>query len=175
MMNDSLWADVAKALDALSPVFLAFLGWLSVQVTGLINTRVKDDRVRAMLQRLDDAVFTAVREVEQVYVTTLKLESADGVLTPIERNRAKETAVRAARTYFGSKGFIELGKVLGLSREELERVLAARVESAVFQLKAQPRVLTDAAHQSQTRFDTLPPAPPPASPAGPQGVPHRVR
>jgi len=143
-MNDSLWASVAHALNALSPLFLAALSWLSIQVASFINTRVKNEKVRAALQRLDDAVFTAVREVEQVLVASLKSASDDGTLTTAERAEVKDAAIKAVRAYMGAKGWTELGSVLGLSSDELERALAARVEGAVYDLRAHPaRVLSN--------------------------------
>lgn len=143
-MNDSLWASVAHALNALSPLFLAALSWLSIQVASFINTRVKNEKVRAGLQRLDDAVFTAVREVEQVLVVSLKTASDDGTLTAAERAEVKDAAIKAVRSYMGAKGWVELGSVLGLSNDELERALAARVEGAVYDLRAHPaRVLSN--------------------------------
>lgn len=136
---------MARALDALSPIFLAALSWLSIQIASFVNARVKNEKVRAGLQRLDDAVFTAVREVEQVLVTSLKTASADGTLTAAERAEVKDAAIKAVRGYMGAKGWLELGSVLGLSNDELERSLAARVEGAVYDLRAHPsRVLSNA-------------------------------
>ena len=44
----------------------------------------------------------------------------------------------------GAKGWLEVGTVLGLSASELERVLAARVEAAVYDLLGHPaRVLSN--------------------------------
>jgi len=159
-MNDSLWAAAARAADALSPIFLAVLSWLSIQIAAFINTRVKNEKVRAGLQRLDDAVFTAVREVEQVLVVSLKTASADGTLTATERVEVKDAALQAVRGYFGSKGWLELGSVLGLSSDELERALAARVEGAVYDLRAHPaRVLNNVLRSALSSGFASQPAP----------------
>jgi hypothetical protein len=164
-MNDSLWAAFARAIDALSPVFLAALSWLAIRIAALINTRVKGEKVRAVLHRLDDAVFTAVREVEQVLVVSLKTASADGSLTEAERAEVKDAATKAVRGYVGAKGWLEFGAVLGLSNDELERVLAARVEAAVYDLRGHPaRVLSNVL---RTAFSTGT-APPPHAANGSQ-------
>lgn len=78
------------------------------------------------------------RQVEQVFVSMLKTASADGVLTSDERRDAKDAAVRAARSYLGAHGVSELCKVLGLVDDEVDRLLGARVEAAVFNLRSHP-------------------------------------
>ena len=143
-MTDSLWTVFARAIAALSPVVLAALSWLSFQIAAFINTRVKNEKRRAALQRLDEAVFVAVREVEQVLVVSLKNASVDGALTQAERAEVKGAAANAVRAYLGAKGWSELGSLLGLSDDELERVLAARVEAAVYDLREHPaRVMSN--------------------------------
>ena len=137
-MTEPLWTVISHAIDALSPVLLAAFSWLSVQIAAYIDARVRNEKIRAALRRLDDGVFVAVREVEQVLVVSLKTASADGALNPEERIHVKTAAAQAVRSYFGSKGWLELGLVLGLSEPELERMLSARVEAAVYELRSQP-------------------------------------
>jgi hypothetical protein len=141
-MNDTLWAHVGNTIHALSPLFVAALSWLSLRVAALINAKVKNERLHGILSRLDDAVFAAVREVEQVYVSMLKTASEDGALTAEERRQAKDAALQAARTYLGPRGLTELGTVLGMVEDDVDRVIGTRIESAVYNLRAQPtRVL----------------------------------
>ncbi|HEX2873071.1 MAG TPA: hypothetical protein VHP33_17535 [Polyangiaceae bacterium] len=152
-MTDTLWAHLARAVEALSPLLLAALSWLSLQVAAFIKTRVQNDRLRGVLERVDDAVLVAVREIEQVYVSRLKNASADGELTADERKDAKDAAVTAARSYLGVRGLVELGKVLGISIDDVDRVVSARVEAAVYNLRAQPTrmlgsVLRSALHRA---------------------------
>lgn len=137
-MTNTLWAQLARAAEALSPLLLAALGWLSLQVAAFINTHVRNERLRGVLARVDDAVLVAVREIEQLYVSRLKNASADGELTAEERKDAKDAAVAAARSYLGARGLVELGKVLGIPLDDVERVVSARVEAAVYNLRAQP-------------------------------------
>jgi hypothetical protein len=137
-MTNTLWAQLARAAEALSPLLLAALGWLSLQVAAFINTHVRNERLRGVLARVDDAVLVAVREIEQLYVSRLKNASADGELTAEERKDAKDAAVAAARSYLGARGLVELGKVLGIPLDDVDRVVSARVEAAVYNLRAQP-------------------------------------
>ena len=161
-MNDILWAHLAKGAEALSPLLLAALSWLSLRVAALINAKVRNERLHGVLTRLDDAVFLAVREVEQVFVSMLKTSSGDGVLSADERRDAKDTAVRAARSYLGAHGVAELTKVLGLVDDEVERLLGARVEAAVYNLRAHPtRMLSSVLRSALANV-----VPPPGSPNG---------
>jgi hypothetical protein len=160
--NSTLWSHVGNAAQALSPLLLAALSWLSMRVAALINAKVKNERVSGVLTRLDDAVFMAVREVEQVFVSMLKTASEDGALTKEERLQAKDAALQAARSYLGPRGLAELAKVLGMNDDDVDRVLAARVESAVYNLRAQPTRMLGSVLRSALK-STLPP---PAKPNG---------
>lgn len=131
MDKDALMGLASQALVALSPIVLAVLGWLSAEAARLINAKVKDARVRGVLLRLDDAVFTAVRETEQVMVGALKLASADGKLTQEEGDAVKREALRKLRLYMGAKGAGDLAKVMGLDTVTLEKFLSARLEACV--------------------------------------------
>lgn len=161
-MNDTLWAHLGNALQALSPIVLAALSWLSLRVAALINTKVKNERLHGILTRLDDAVFAAVREVEQVYVSMIKTASEDGSLTAEERRQAKDAALQAARTHLGPRGLAELGKVLGMNEDEVDRAIGTRVESAVYSLRAQPSRVLGSVLRSALK--TV--APPPGEPNG---------
>ncbi len=138
------WNLAAQAIMALSPILLAALSWLSLQAAGLIKAKVKHENVRGILMRLDDAVFVAVRQVQQVVVDQLKAASADGTLTPEEGRQVKVATLEAIRSYVGPKGVLEICKILGLGDDELERVLGPRVEAAVFELNA--RRVTNGVH-----------------------------
>src|SRR6478736_133089 len=111
-MNDTLWTVIGRAIDVLSPVLLAAFSWLSFQIAAYVSARVKNEKHRAALRRLDETVFVAVREVEQVLVASLKTGRADGTLTQAERIEVKSAAAKAVRAYLGAKGWLELGSAL---------------------------------------------------------------
>ncbi len=161
-MTNMLWTHVARGAEALSPLFLAALSWLSLRIAAFINAKVRNERLHGILARLDDAVFMAVREVEQVFVSMLKTASEDGGLTAKERRQAKDAALQAARSYLGARGLAELSKVLGLHDDEVDRVLAARVEAAVYNLRAQPTRMLGSVLRSALKSVV----PPPGSPNG---------
>jgi hypothetical protein len=124
-----------KIVEVLSPVLLAALTWLAAKVAQLIHAKVKNEYLRGVLFRLDDAVLAAVREVHQVTVEELKARSTDGKLTPEERARAKQVAIDAVKSHLGKRGVGELAKVLGLDNGGVDKLLSTRVEAAVHDLK----------------------------------------
>jgi hypothetical protein len=125
-----------KALEVLSPLLIAGLSWLALKATQLITAKVKNEYLRGVLVRLDDAVLVAVREVQQVTVDGLKAASADGQLTPEERAKVKETALSTIKSHLGAKGLAEVANILGLENGTLDKLLSTRVEAAVHDLKA---------------------------------------
>lgn len=129
-------ADLAfKLIEVLSPVLMAALTWVAAKVAQLISAKVKNEWVRGVLARLDDAVLNAVREVEQSVVAEIKAARADGKLTADERARVKAQAIESIRSHLGVKGLGELGRVLGLEDGCLEKLLSTRVEAAVHDLR----------------------------------------
>lgn len=129
---------VINILLALSPVFLALLGWVAKKIADLIHANVKNAYLKGALVRLDYAVINAVKEVEQTTVEEMRKANADGKITKDEVHRIKAAALASAKSYLGKKGLDELLKVLGIGSEaEVNRVIGNRIESAVHDLKAE--------------------------------------
>ena len=124
-----------KVLQILSPILLAALTWVAAKAAQYIQAKVKNEYLRGVLVRLDDAVLTVVREVQQVTVEAIKSGSADGKLTPDERARVKQAAIDSVKSHLGMKGIAELAKILGLEGGAVEKLLSTRVEAAVHDLR----------------------------------------
>lgn len=126
---------VFSLIEILTPILVAGLTLLSAWLAKLITAKVKGEYLRGVLVRLDEAVFTAVKSVAQTYADTLKSAREDGKLEPAERQEAKRRALNALKSYLGTKGIGELGKILGLaSAKQVEEYLAGKVEAAVHDL-----------------------------------------
>jgi hypothetical protein len=67
-----------KVFEALSPLLLAALTWVAAKAAQYIAAKVKNEYVRGVLVRLDDAVVAAVREVQQVTVEAIKAGAPTG-------------------------------------------------------------------------------------------------
>ena len=80
----------------------------------------------------DKGIQSVLKEVDNEALSlALKTASEDGVLTKEERRQAKDAALQAARSYLGTRGLAELGKVLGLPEDEVDRVIGGRVEASI--------------------------------------------
>lgn len=125
----------SSILEILTPILVAGLTFLSAWLAKLITAKVKGEYLRGVLVRLDEAVFTAVKSVAQTYADALKSAREDGKLEPAERQEAKRRALNALKSYLGTRGIGELGKILGLaSANQVEEYLAGKVEAAVHDL-----------------------------------------
>jgi hypothetical protein len=134
-----------SAAQVIAPVGLAALTWVATKVAALIKARVQNEYLRGVLLRLDDAVFTAVREVHQVAVESIKSANADGRLTPNEKAEMKARALAVIKSHLGLRGIKELAQVMGLDAGNVDGVLSTRVEAAVHDLK-RARVVNGANH-----------------------------
>jgi hypothetical protein len=143
MQDANVWWDLgSRAVIALAPILVAVLGYVSMKAAELLQAKVKNEYLQGILVRLDDAVFTAVCEVQQVVVDKLKSESTDGHLDATGRAHVKAAALEAVRSYLGPKGLTQVGRVLGIPSAGVDRHLESRVEAAVFELRSQkPLVL----------------------------------
>lgn len=99
-------------------VFGPLATWLAVKLGQLITNNVKNTYLQNALLRLDDAVLTAVKEVEQ---------SMKGAPS----GEKKQAAVAALKTYLGPKGYYVVKHALGLDDDSILDLFGAKVEAAV--------------------------------------------
>jgi hypothetical protein len=138
--------DVAlMALQVVAPVLMAALTWAAAKLAALIRSKVDNEYLRGALVRLDDAVFTAVKELQQTVVAEVKAASADGKIDDAERTRIKDVAIANVKSYLGPKGLGVLAELLGLSGGTLEQFLGSRIEAAVHDLRVTERAVTASA------------------------------
>lgn len=136
MESNELWNLVSMAIQGLAPVLLAILSWLGVMASKWIQEKVKNETASGILLRLDDAVLTVVRELQQTMVDDLKAASSDGKLTKEERDEIKTKALGNLKSYYGTKGLKILAQVLGLSiGAEFDKFLSSKLEAKVKESK----------------------------------------
>ena len=136
-----------KVLEILSPVLLAALTWAAAKLAQLIRAKVQNEYLKGVLVRVDDAVFTAVKNLQQTVVEQIKAASADGKITDDEKKQIKEKALAAVRSHLGTKGLTEAAAILGLGGSALEGLLSSKVEAAVHDLRrTAPIAMSGAAH-----------------------------
>jgi hypothetical protein len=136
----------AHAFQILSPVLLAALTWVAARLAQFINARVRQEYLRSVFLRLDDAVLSVVRELNQVMVDALKAAAPGGKLPIDVGNNIKQGALAALKQYLGTKGLTEIARVLAIPDASLDRLLGTRIEAAVNQLKSPPPVTNGVNH-----------------------------
>lgn len=122
-------------LEVLAPILVAGLTWLSAKLAQLIKAKVKNEYLRGVLVRLDEAVFTAVKELQQTVVDAIKEATADGKITEAEKQRIKQAAIDNVKSHLGPKGLEELGHILGLGSGSVDGLIASKVEAAVHDIR----------------------------------------
>ncbi len=129
-----------EALPYLIPVVLAILGWGFKLLGDLIQSKVKNEKVKGVLSRADEAIEKAVRFVGETMKAELakaKEASSEGgeKITPEEYRRAKQAAIDAAKSYLGKKGIAEIVRVIGIQWDSLDSWLGLGVEAKLNELK----------------------------------------
>lgn len=132
-MSDDL---LYKLIEILAPILMAALTYAAARLSLYIQAKTKNEWLKGALVRLDDAVVTVVREIQQTVVDAIKAANADGKITPAEITEIKEAALKAVKTHLGTKGLLELAKILGLSDGALDGLITSKIEAAVHDLKA---------------------------------------
>lgn len=134
-MNEQLVKTLGDVAVVLSPLLIALLGLLAKKLADFIASKTRSEALRAVLVKLDTAVFSVVGELEQTVVEKLKKHSEDGKLTKEEIEDIKAAVLAKLKSYIS---FDEIGKLLGAS--DVEAFVASRVESAVHAMrKADPQ------------------------------------
>ena len=125
---------VLKVSEVLLPLLLSVLTLAVVKLTQFVNAKVKNEYLKNVLVRVDDAVLTTVRHLQQNFVEDLKNASADGKLSEEEKKNLKDQALNSVYMHLGGdKGLSEVKKVLGVA--DLDSLLSSKVEAAVHSLK----------------------------------------
>jgi len=124
-----------EILKILSPVLLAALTAATTKFAELIRARIQNEYLRGLLLRLDDAVLTAVKNLEQSTVEQIKVASADGKITDAEKQQIRAAALAAVKSNLGAKGRAEVVRILGLADEGMDGLLSSKIEAAVHDMR----------------------------------------
>ena len=116
-----------QIVQELSPLIIVGLGLLGKKIHDLIAAKTKNEVLRGLLDRLDDAATAAVAEVEQTVVSKwdpTKSTAENAIM-------AKEAAIDLVESHLGALGLAQLQHALRLSTEGVDTVIATRVEAKV--------------------------------------------
>ena len=125
--------EIANQLMVIfSPLLMALASLAVMKLNAYIAEKSKNEKLNACLFRLDDAVLTAVKSINQAYVSSLR---AANKFDAEAQAVAKAAAVQAAKDFLGEQGLKAAKDILHLSAEAVEEALINKVEAAVGSLK----------------------------------------
>ena len=122
-----------QIINLLIPVGMALLARLTASATRWINTKVKNEYLNGVLNRLNDAVYVAVRSTEQTLAGEIREAAKDGKLTQEEADEVKEHAVKAVKNYLGKNGMSELRRIL--DADAIEQMIDHKIEATLLDSK----------------------------------------
>lgn len=115
----------------IAPALAVFATWAAAQLGAWIRSKVRNDAVAGVLDRLAQLAFNVVQEVQQTVVSSLPDRANKAALLA-----ARDQALLTLKSHLGEKGLRELMIVLGLKDDDaVVRLLLSYIESTVLTLK----------------------------------------
>lgn len=129
MTKDLLQSFAAQALPPLLALAAAGFTWACTRAARWLSAKTKNEAVKGVIDRLNDAVNAGVMEVEQSTVKAVKAQTVDGKLSVDAAKVVKQVAIDSVKAHLGPDAIAEAQKVLGVA--DIEAVIGSRVEAAV--------------------------------------------
>ena len=124
-MNEILLNILSVATTAIVLPLISFLG---VKLTQWLNSKVKGDRAKALLNRANEIVLDAARTVFQTYVEALKKEGSFDA-------KAQEVALGKAKAIVLSELTEELKSFVADNYGDLMAWVTNAIEASIYKLK----------------------------------------
>ena len=124
----AFWAVLGSFLAAICLAGLA-------EIRAYVRPRIKSARWRRIFDIADQAAQNSIKHTAQTYTDDIRKKSADGTLTPEERQEAMKRSLMNFEMQLGSEGLLELKRALeeerGISGDAVGSFLKTLLESAV--------------------------------------------
>lgn len=124
-MNDILLNILSVTVSA---VVVPVIGFLGYKLTQWLNSKIKDDKAKALLSQANGIVLDAVRTVFQTYVEALKKEGSFDA-------KAQEIALGKAKAIVISELTEELKAFLEQNYGDLMAWVTNAIEASIYKLK----------------------------------------
>ncbi len=121
------WQEII--ITIVGTVATALASWLVAWITSLINTKIKDEKVRACLNSALEVVTRTVKVTYQTYVANIK--GTDAWTADAQKN-ALQLAIAAAKTQLTD----EVKNYIAQSGLTVDEWLRQQIEAAIYSLKA---------------------------------------
>ena len=124
-MNDILLNVLSVTVSA---VVVPVIGFLGYKLTQWLNSKVKDDKAKTLLNRANEIVLDATRTVFQTYVEALKKEGSFDA-------KAQEVALGKAKAIVLSELTEELKSFVADNYGDLMVWVTNAIEASIYKLK----------------------------------------
>lgn len=107
----------------------------SLWLPSWVKSKVKNESIAGVLERLTMLAFTVVTEIQQTVVSSLGPKANAEAL-----KAARDQAIATVKGHLGPKGVKELMNVLGIkTNDAFDKLIVTFIESAVHNLKLAPK------------------------------------
>ena len=124
-MNEILLNVLSVVTTAIVLPLISFLG---VKLTQWLNTKIKDEKAKTLLEKTNGIVLDAVRSVFQTYVQSLK---ASGSFD----SQAQSIALGKAKAIIESELTEDLKRFIGESYGDVAAWIGNAIEASIYKLK----------------------------------------
>ena len=124
-MNEILLNVLSVATTAIVLPLISFLG---VKLTQWLNSKIKDERAKTLLEKANGIVLDAVRSVFQTYVESLK---ASGSFD----SQAQSIALGKAKVIIESELTEDLKRFIGENYGDVSSWIGNAIEASIYKLK----------------------------------------
>lgn len=118
-------------IQIISLVLAALGAWVLAKVKSLINTKIKNEKARALLNSATAVVSNVVKATYQTYVESIKGTDA---WTKAAQEKALQDAVTSARSQLSE----EVEKYISDNFGDVETWIKSLVETTLYNLKNKP-------------------------------------
>lgn len=118
-------------IQIISLVLAALGAWVLAKVKSLINTKIKNEKARAILDSATTVVSNVVKATYQTYVESIKGTDA---WTKAAQEKALQDAVTSARSQLSE----EVEKYISDNFGDVETWIKSLVETTLYNLKNKP-------------------------------------
>ena len=131
-MKTQLLFEVFKTI---SPLLTLLLVWIKIKLLQWLDTKIKDQRLKNTINKIDGIIQDVVKDVEQSYVQREKASVSSKTLSPDSAHYAKSLAMEKVVDQLGQAGLKEITKSLGLNKDKVDNLLSSKIESKIFDLR----------------------------------------
>lgn len=136
-MSDFLASIMPHLLEAFGILAASIISWVAFKASSFINSRVKNEDFKTGLLAINNAIWTAVRDVEQTGRKALIDAQSDGEISKEEiqaiKEELKSKAVDRAKKIGGDQGIALLKTAIG--EINIDEYLDARIEAEIHELR----------------------------------------